>query len=178
MGIFQLMDYVGVDVCQKILQVMKSRLLDDGLHSTLIDKLITLGVRGGQNADGSQKAGILFYEKGKPTAVFDPVKKDYINIETFRSSVDDKLGKLPSSHKPWKDVVSNKKKDEHLKNYFGELKSMETLGSNLAREYHSHSRNIGLDLVRNGISDNHENVNTVMLTGFFHAYGPINDFLD
>ena len=178
MGIFQLMDYVGVDVCQKILQVMKSRLKDDNLHSSLINKLIALGIKGGQNPDGSQKPGILLYEKGKPVAVYDPDKIDYVLIETFKSVTDTKLGKLPPSHKPWKDVISDKQKDKFLRHYFKELKESDTMGSGLAREYHINSKNIGLNLVRNGIAGNSDNVNTVLLTGFFHAYGPINDFLD
>lgn len=178
MGIFQLMDYVGVDVCQKILQVMSSRLDDKNLHSALIDKLMASGIKGGQNSDGSQKSGILLYEKGKPVAVYNPDKKDYDHIETFKSTVDSKLGKLPSIHKPWKDVIGNKQKDEFLKTYFNELKTLNTLGSKLAKEYHLKSKSIGLNLVKNGIADNADNVNAVMLTGFFHAYGPINDFLD
>ncbi len=178
MGIFQLMDYVGVDVCQKILQVMSSRLNDKSLHSALIDKLMALGVKGGQNSDGSQKPGILLYEKGKPVAIYDPNKKDYDHIESFKSTLDAKLGKLPTSHKSWKDVVGNKKKEELLKTYFDELKPLNTMGAKLAKDYHHSSKNIGLTLVKDGIADNAENVNTVMLTGFFHAYGPINSFLD
>ena len=178
MGIFQLMDYVGVDVCQKILQVMSSRLNDKSLHSSFIDKLMAQGIKGGQNADGSQKSGIILYEKGKPVAIYDSSKKDYDHIESFKSTIDAKLGKLPVSNKPWKDIVGNKKKDELLKTYFDELKSTSTMGAKLAKEYHLNSKNIGLTLVKDGIADNDENVNTVMLTGFFHAYGPINSFLD
>ncbi len=178
MGIFQLMDYVGVDVCQRILQVMSSRLNNPALHSELIDKLMSLGVKGGQNSDGSQKSGILLYEKGKPVAIYDPSVKDYVHIESFRATVDGKLGKLPNSHKPWKDIVGNKQKDGLLKGYFDELKSLNTLGSKLSKEYHLTSKNIGLNLVKDGIADNDENVNTVMLTGFFHAYGPINNYMD
>jgi 3-hydroxyacyl-CoA dehydrogenase len=178
MGIFQLMDYVGVDVCQKILSVMSSRLNDKTLHSTLIDKLMVQGIKGGQNSDGSQKSGILLYEKGKPVAIYNPDKKDYDHIESFKSTIDAKLGKLPSSHKLWKDVIGNKKKDELLSTYFNDLKSVNTFGAKLAKEYHINSKTIGLNLVKNGIADNNENVNMVMLTGFFHAYGPINNFLD
>lgn len=178
MGIFQLMDYVGVDVCQRILQVMKSRLNENDLHSKLIDTLITQGIKGGQNSDGSQKPGILLYEKGKPVAIYDIKKKDYDHIETFKSSVDTKLGKLPNSHKPWKDVIGNKQKEDLLKNYFSELKGFDTFGAKLAKEYLNNSKNIGLKLVSNGIADNEENVNTVMLTGFFHAYGPVNNYID
>ncbi|MBA4321859.1 MAG: 3-hydroxybutyryl-CoA dehydrogenase [Odoribacter sp.] len=178
MGIFQLMDYVGVDVCQKILQVMKSRLKEDNLHSSFIDRLIADGIKGGQNSDGSQKPGMIRYEKGKPVSIYDPEKRNYVNIESFKSSVDSKLGKLPLSHKPWKDVIGDRQRDTFLKKYFGDLKELNTQGSGLATEYHINSKNIGLNLVKNGIADNADNVNMVMLTGFFHAYGPINSFLD
>jgi 3-hydroxyacyl-CoA dehydrogenase len=178
MGIFQLMDYVGVDVCQKILKVMKLGLNDKSLHSSLIDKLMTLGIRGGQNSDGSQKPGVLLYENGRPVAVFNPDKKDYDSIESFKKSIDSKLGKLPSSFRPWKEVIREKQRDEFLKMYFREMRDMNTFGSKLAIEYYLNSGKIGIDLVKSGVADSEDNVNTVLLTGFFHAYGPINRFID
>ena len=72
MGIFQLIDYVGLDVCQCILGVMDARLPGQGLHSPLIDRLLAAGVKGGQHHDGSQKDGFLRYEQGKPIGVYDP----------------------------------------------------------------------------------------------------------
>jgi 3-hydroxyacyl-CoA dehydrogenase len=178
MGIFQLIDYVGVDVCQKILRVMNSRLMDDSLHSKFIDTLIEQGVKGGQNADGTQKDGILQYQKGRPIGVWDIGIQCYVHIDTFANSVENMLGELPKLHKPWKVVIGDRQKDSYLKNYFSELNEMRTLGATLAKEYHQNSNNIGLGLVSNGIADSDENVNTVMLTGFFHAYGPINSYLD
>lgn len=178
MGIFQLMDYVGVDVCQKILIVMSSRLNKSELHSELIDKLINQDIKGGQNSDGSQKSGILKYEKGRPIAVYSIEKKEYVAIESFQKNVEVKLGQLPGSYKPWKDIVGNKQKESLLVGYFNELKLMKTAGAILAKEYHLNSKNIGLELVNENISHNSDNVNTVMLTGFFHAYGPINNYLD
>jgi 3-hydroxyacyl-CoA dehydrogenase len=178
MGIFQLMDYVGVDVCQKILHVMKLRSKDDSLHSSLIDRLIDLGIKGGQNSDGSQKQGIFSYEKGTPVAVYDPEKKQYQNIESIKLLIDKQLEKVPVSHKPWKEVVGDRNRNEFLSNYFKDLKNLNTKGSQMAVDYLLYSKKIGLDLVKNGIANNGDHVNTVMLTGFFHAYGPINDFLD
>jgi 3-hydroxyacyl-CoA dehydrogenase len=177
MGIFQLMDYVGVDVCQKILKVMKSRLNDKNLHSSLIDKLIAQGIKGGQNSDGSQKPGILQYERGKPVAVYNIDKKEYYSLEHFKKSVDSKLGQLPASNKPWKEVIMLKEKDEYFRSYFRELMDLNSFGSKLAIEYHLNSRKIGKDLVKTGVADNEENVNMVLLTGFFHAYGPINSYI-
>ena len=49
MGIFQLVDYVGLDVCQCILRVMNERLPGQGLHSPLVDRLIELGVSAGSS---------------------------------------------------------------------------------------------------------------------------------
>ncbi len=178
MGIFQLMDYVGQDVCQKIMIVMRPRLNEDSLHSDLIDELNSQDVKGGQNSDGSQKAGILFYEKGQPTAVYDPKKKDYVKIADFKDKVDNMRGALPSLHKPWKAVIGNKGKDQVLNNYFNELKDMDTLGSKLTEDYVINSKNIGLKLVADGVTEKEDHVNTVMLMGFFHAYGPINNYFN
>ncbi|MDA3954853.1 MAG: 3-hydroxyacyl-CoA dehydrogenase family protein [Bacteroidales bacterium] len=178
MGIFQLMDYVGLDVCQKIMIVMKPRLNEDDLHSELIDKLISLDVKGGQNSDGSQKAGILLYEKGRPVGIYDPNKKNYVKIDTFNKKIDETLGALPSSYKPWKSVVGNKGKEEILSTYFNELKSLDTLGSKLTKDYVINSKNIGLKLVADEVTDKEDHVNTVMLMGFFHAYGPINNYFN
>ena len=178
MGIFQLMDYVGLDVCQKIMLVMKPRLNDNELHSDLIDQLNSLDVKGGQNSDGSQKPGILSYKNGKIVAVYDPDKKDYITIESFQEKVEKMLGNLPSSFKPWKAVIGNKGKDKVLEEYFYELKSMDTLGSKLTKDFVINSKNIGLKLVADKVTDKDKHVNTVMLTGFFHAYGPINNYFN
>ena len=47
----------------------------------------------------------------------------------------------------------------------------------LAKKYNARSNEIGNYLVSSGVANNIEDVNTVMLTGFYHAYGPINQHL-
>jgi len=178
MGIFQLMDYVGLDVCQKIMSVMQPRLNDPELKSELIDKLNSLGIKGGQNSDGSQKNGVLSYQNGKPIAIYNIEKQEYINIDDFKDDIDKLLGSLPASYKPWKSIIRNKAKEEILEKYFNELKGLKTLGSNLTQEYIINSKDIGLKLVADGVTEKEERVNTVMLMGFFHAYGPINNFFN
>ncbi len=178
MGIFQLIDYVGIDVVQFIMKVMNPHLPDEELHSDLLDKMMEIGVKGGQKSDGSQKDGFLKYEKNKPVAVYDPATKTYREINDFQAKCDEKLGSLPHSWKPWKVVnFSKDKKETILNTYFNELSSMKTFGAELARKYHLRSNEIGLKLVADKVANNKEDVNTVMLTGFFHAYGPINDFI-
>jgi hypothetical protein len=78
---------------------------------------------------------------------------------------------------PWKTVVGNPKKEELLDSYFGELKRWNTPGAELAKAYAKRSFEIGKQLVENGVAYNEQDVNTVLLTGFFHAYGPINNYL-
>ncbi len=178
MGIFQLIDYVGIDVVQFIMKVMNPFLPGEDLHSDLLDKLMETGVRGGQYSDGSQKDGFLKYEKGKPAAFYDPDKKGYLPVAGFREKCDARLGTMPSSALPWKVAVRSKNKEEVLGNFFSDLKKSDTLGAKLAVEYGERSCEIGRKLVADKVAFNEEDVNTVLLTGFFHAYGPINKFFE
>jgi 3-hydroxyacyl-CoA dehydrogenase len=178
MGIFQLIDYVGLDVCQSILGVMSERLPTSGLASPLIDRLLSLGVKGGQFADGSQKDGFLKYEKGRPAGVFDPEKKAYTPFAELAPRSDKRLGAPPAAFKPWKSVMQVADRGTYLESYFRELKTLDTLGADLAKRYGRKSKEIGLQLVKDGVAGREEDVNTVLLTGFYHAYGPINAFFD
>jgi 3-hydroxyacyl-CoA dehydrogenase len=177
MGIFQLIDYVGIDVVRFIMAVMNPYQERENLHSDLLDKLFDMGVKGGQNSDGSQKDGFLKYENGRPIAIYDPGKKEYIPFAEYSEKCDELLGALPASFKPWKAINFSKAKVIMLEKYFAELKKMKTLGAVLAKKYNTRSNKIGKQLVSNGVANNSGDVNTVMLTGFFHAYGPINKYL-
>jgi len=61
---------------------------------------------------------------------------------------------------------------------FNEIKTMDTLGARLSKDYAKRSKEIGLQLVADNVAFTEKDVNTVLLTGFFHAYGPINNYLD
>lgn len=176
MGIFQLIDYVGADVVQFIMNVMNPFLEDEDLHSDLLETMISLGIKGGQHASGAQKDGLLKYEKGSPVAVFDPQLKTYVNIADFSAKCDAYLGIMPASFKPWKSAIKIENKDEHFASYFGEMSRLESVGANLAMDYGRTSNAIGRKLVADKVANNENDVNTVMLTGFFHAYGPINNY--
>jgi 3-hydroxyacyl-CoA dehydrogenase len=176
MGIFQLIDYVGVDVCSYIMSVMQSYQEEEELHCPLLDQMLALNIRGGQFSDGSQKDGILKYEKGKVTGVFDPEKKYYRMVAEFHEKVDERLGPMPAVQ-PWKSIVNNPGKEEILKAYFNEIKLAKSPGAALAKAYALKSREIGIYLVTSKVAYNEKDVNTVLLTGFFHAYGPVNDYL-
>jgi 3-hydroxyacyl-CoA dehydrogenase len=177
MGIFQLIDYVGIDVVRFIMNVMNPYYNDETLHSELLDQLFDMGVKGGQNADGSQKDGFLKYEKNKVVGIFDTGTNKYVAISDLTGKCDAALGSLPASFAPWKSVNSNKNKAAALEAFFADLNSMSTLGADLAKKYNNRSNEIGKQLVSSGVAHNDEDVNKVMLTGFFHVYGPINNYL-
>jgi 3-hydroxyacyl-CoA dehydrogenase len=178
MGIFQLIDYVGLDVCQSIMRVMDERLPGRRLHSSLLDKLIAAKVLGGQYADGSQKDGFLKYDKGRPAGVFDPERAAYVPFSEIARRCDERLGILPAQAKPWRMVIQESNRSRFLEGFFKELREMDTLGSSLATRYGGRSKEIGLELVTDKVATRTDDVNTVLLTGFYHAYGPINDYFD
>ncbi len=176
MGIFQLIDYVGLDVCQYILSVMNARIEGEDLHSPLLDEYLKRGVKGGQYADGSQKNGILQYDKGKVTGVYCLVRDRYAPAQDFFDRNDARLGDLPSGTPAWKSAVRVADKDQFFGNYFNTLRSTDTMGAKLALEYADESARIANKLVTDGVAYKVEDVNTVLLTGFFHAYGPVNSY--
>ncbi|HOX76617.1 MAG TPA: 3-hydroxyacyl-CoA dehydrogenase family protein [Bacteroidales bacterium] len=176
MGIFQLIDYVGIDVVSFIMGVMNPFLPDEDLHSSLLDKMLELGVKGGQYSDGSQKDGFLKYEKGKPVAIYDPQAKAYVPVSSMKEKIDKYLGEAPSSLIPWKAAVKVKDKDATFGKIFADMKMMNSNGAKLAVEYGQRSDAIGKKLVADNVAFNENDVNTVLLTGFFHAYGPVNGY--
>jgi hypothetical protein len=178
MGIFQLIDYVGVDVFQCILGVMDRFIEGETLHSQLIDSLMERGVRGGQNPDGSQKPGFFRYEKGRPAAVYDLARGEYLALDAgLTQPLDEALGSLPEGHAPWRVLVGAPDREAKLAAYFASLAKCDGLGCGLGREYLKRSKKIGQQLVESGVANRPEDVNGVLLNGFFHLYGPINDYV-
>jgi len=76
-----------------------------------------------------------------------------------------------------KQVNFDRNKADILGKYFSELKSTDTKGAEIARNYLNRSNDIGMKLVSDNVANSVDDVNTVMLTGFYHAYGPINDYI-
>jgi hypothetical protein len=141
-----------------------------------LDRLIEAGVKGGQFADGSQKDGILQYTKGRPSGVYDPQSGSYHPIPELAETCDKVLGSAPEGLLPWKMMLGHPQKDDLLKTVFANMLVQNTLGADLARRYGQRSCAIGRKLVSDGVALNDDDVNTVLLTGFYHVYGPINNY--
>ncbi len=178
MGIFQLIDYVGVDVFQCILRVMRTHLGDTGLRNKFIDKMVKENVLGGQFADGSQKNGFLQYEKNRPVGIYDIKKKEYVPIsEDWQKKLDEKIGPLPEGFVPWKALLGDTKKDDKLASHFTNLKRMNTNGSELALSYLRKTKEVAEKLVSDAVANSREDVNAVLTNGFYWIYGPINTYV-
>ncbi|MBF0362213.1 MAG: 3-hydroxyacyl-CoA dehydrogenase family protein [Oligoflexia bacterium] len=178
MGIFQLIDYVGIDVFQLILKVMNQS-LNENLQSALIDRYLAKEIKGGQFSNGQQKDGFLKYEKGNPVAVYSIDEDRYISLNEDRifKIVDEKLYPLADGHSPWKNLLtcSTSDRDQKLNTYFKNLWNQNHLGAKLAKNYLLRSESIGKHLVDSKVANNAEDVNAVLVNGFYHLYGPINN---
>jgi 3-hydroxyacyl-CoA dehydrogenase len=201
MGVFQLLDYVGLDVFQMILKVMREHLdaaaaggavFTDGT----LDALLAAGVRGGQLGSGEQKDGLFKYERNKIAGVLDVdavlggsaggatagqgqgpsggIRYVSLSDGRFQKGLDG-LGALPESHSPWSNMVKDPARKEKVAAYLARLaKSPEggPAGIRIGREFLDHSRAVGETLVKSGVAASNEDVAKVLMNGFFHLYGP------
>ncbi|MCU0646053.1 MAG: 3-hydroxyacyl-CoA dehydrogenase family protein, partial [bacterium] len=179
MGIFQLMDYVGVDVMYFISKIMDKYIPDEKLDHEFLDDLFARKILGGQRADGSQKDGMLKYENNRPVGVFCPREGKYKMFEEagWTGEVNKKIGIYPDGWQPWKGLLKAKDQQDKIRQHFEQLKAMKTLGAELAIKYLKRSKEIGQYLVDSGIAQKAEDVNGVLMNGFYHLYGPINDYV-
>lgn len=174
MGMFQLIDYVGVDVFQLILLVMNNYLRESGeiLYSTVIDDYRGRNIQGGQLKDGSQRDGILQYgEKGKITGVYSLTLNQYADTSKFEDKIDNLLGKTPKSHSPWGIFRKAPNREERIDLYLKELNDLKEegqLGATLALKFLDNIRGIAQLLKDSGVVDNVEYVKTDLRDGFQH----------
>ncbi len=174
MGIFQLIDYVGVDVFQCILKVMRKHLSDETLQHRLVDLMINQKVLGGQRPDGSQKDGFLKYERNRPVAIWDSEKGQYVGIN---KEWDSQIGELPSGFMSWRKLLMEPDKESVLSDYFKNLKETKTFSGELAQNYLKETKEIALGLVKQGVASSEDDVNAVLTNGFYWLYGPINNYI-
>lgn len=179
MGIFQLIDYVGVDVFHCISRTVSGYIQGEKLTDDLLDRMMEKKILGGQHADGSQKDGFLKYEKGRPAGVYDLNSGKYkmFDPQGWTGKLDKKLGEYPQGFSPWRKLLMDPKKEDKLSEYFKNLNASDTTGAELAKAYLKNSKEIGQKLVDTKVAKSADDVNAVLLNGFYHLYGPINDYV-
>lgn len=145
MGVFQLLDYVGLDVFRMILKVMREHL--DASHAggtvfqdDTVEALLKAGVRGGQLGLGEQRDGLFRYERNRITGVLDldaalghvsegigagegkNQRISYVNLgdERFRQVLDS-LGTPPEGCAPWSQMAKDPARKEKIATYLARL---------------------------------------------------------
>ncbi len=168
MGIFQVADYVGLDVCHNIMQIMRTYLQDPDLQDNLIEQFLASGIKGGQNSDGSPKNGIFSYENRAIHGVYSLEKKAYIPIKSF----EDKIGIQKSvGDLSWNSLQNDPDKKEKIKKHLATVCISKTSGALIAQAFLNRSWDIANGLVTEHVADSLEDVNTVLKNGFFHLEG-------
>ncbi len=169
MGIFQLADYVGLDVCDSIASIM-----DPALTSPLITKMLDQGMRGGQHPDGSQRPGFFTYNGHTPTGIYDETTKETwaYNEGDWSTHCRTTIGPIPADTPTWKSLQKSKVPLEILLPYFSELFISNTKGAQLSKNFIAHSQSIAHSLVKQKVAKNLDDITTVLKLGFYHLYGP------
>jgi 3-hydroxyacyl-CoA dehydrogenase len=165
MGIFQLADYVGLDVIQHIARIMSKYQPGHDFKISLIDAMLAADIKGGQHGDGGQKDGIFAYQKGVPIKVYDLKQQKYVSLNPSMEV------KLPAVQYSWKFLGKDKEKKEKLRHYFANLFGDRSIAGRLAIQFLENSRAIAHYLVESKVANSISDVDTVLQNGFFHLYG-------
>jgi 3-hydroxyacyl-CoA dehydrogenase len=174
MGIFQLMDYVGLDVFRMIMKVMGEYLGTEEFSNAEIDLLLASGIKGGQVGSGEQKNGIFQYDRNKLIGVWDANSKGYLALSDGHSFtlVNTWLGSLPEKHITWASLSRDRDQRRKVTEYLSNLAGIKTHGASLARDFLNQSRLIAKDLEQSGVAATQSEVSSVLMNGFYHLYGP------
>jgi 3-hydroxybutyryl-CoA dehydrogenase len=153
MGIFEVVDSIGVERCRQIGRTMSHFLSGSNFEIDLLNQI-------------PEGKGFFEYHKGQPAKVYDidlglyvPIKRQEMRLEA------------PS----WEELRESKQCKANLQIYFRKLFAYESEPAEIARDYLLESREIAQQLVRNGVARELDDVNLVLQLGFAHLYGPKNN---
>jgi len=167
MGIFQLIDYVGIDICDQISNIMQEH-LKEPLQNSLLQQMLQAGIKGGQNLDGSQKNGFFAYEGNLQKEIYSLKEGRYRPLTELEANYQDKIPKFSLS---WKSLQNDPQKKAKLHQHFQEVFSQDNWGAKNAQVYLQHSQEIAQLLVKQGVTSSLADVDKVLELGFFHLYG-------
>ena len=178
MGIFQVIDYAGIDVFAAILEVMERCIEGESFPSELFVRMVAEGRPGGQRGDGSQKDGFFQYDGRRRAGVYDCAARSYRPLEEGRlAAVDAALGALAEPGTGWSEVRAAGDPKGLIRTHFNHLAETDGKGSGMALEYAAASRRIAARLVGDGVAASAGDVDTVVTHGFHHLYGPLDGSL-
>ncbi len=129
---------------------------------------MSLGIKGGQFGDGSQKDGFFKYDKNQISGVLNLKAKTYTPVnEIMAIELPENLTSLS-----WKTVSRNKNSLDLLIDHFSKLASDESNCGKYAQSLLKNYIQIGDQLVKDNVTEDLNNVDAVLQNGFYHLYGP------
>lgn len=167
MGIFQLIDYVGLDVCLNIMHIMSTYHHDIHSENPILHKMVALGIKGGHDPNGMQKNGFFSYHKHELEKIYSLTKKEYEPLPDLLA-IEGLMGGF-SSPISWKSLQNDPQREKQIEEYFKKLSQMQTAGARLAQRFLTHSEKVIEELVSSGVAQNRADVITVLKQGFFHV---------
>ena len=183
MGIFQVMDYAGIDICAAIMEVMDRYIATESFESATAVRMLAAGAKGGQHADGSQKDGFFRYDGYRITEVYDIDRGGYQPLDVVATAADEELGALALPGSSWKELrghsdlaerVRNERvRNQRVRNHFEWLGTQPGAGASMALDFLQASQRIATKLLTDGIATCREDIDVVVTTGFHHLFGPL-----
>lgn len=167
MGIFQLTDYVGIDVAVNVCKVMAEFLDDPTMESPLLKQMLVLGKKGGHQGDSGQRDGFFRYEEGKPVAVFDLESNTYHPLE-----------KEDYQALSWKVLSKEKDAENQIAAFYESFLGEDSLEASISLKYLFFERDLSSLLVKTGVAKSLEDITCVLKLGFYHLFGPTAPFLN
>lgn len=151
MGIFELVDFVGADVCHQIALIMEEQIPDSGLVKKLMTKM-----QGKKffSYDGHQLTGVYSLESGEYRA--------------FQEEMEAIIGPKPEGS--WSELRLKRDAEYIIEKEFDRICSDNSLGTELMIEFLKHSCRIGNMLVQTNVARSIDDVDTVLRLGFGHLY--------
>jgi 3-hydroxyacyl-CoA dehydrogenase len=181
MGIFQLIDYVGIDVIIKISRIMRSFIPSLVFSEKILQKLAAASCVGGYDSSaGIQKDGFFRYSVEGIQEVYSFSDRLYLPLEgsSWKKDCDLELGPFPLVRGSWKELRRDPDRQKKLDKFFSYLEENKELGFSLAREFLWNLQTISEGLVSDGVAENLHDVDTVLKKGFYHLYGTLDLHLE
>lgn len=166
MGIFQLADFVGLDVCHNITKIMSQYLPEPAFRNEWLEKMVAARVLGGQFPDGKQKNGCFRYEQDRITGVYSLSDGVY----WWEENVESNLQPFPEGLVSWKRLQGEKQRTTVLQDYFNSLQKTNSWAPRFALSYLEESSRIAQYLVDTHVASSMNDVDTVLQQGFYHLY--------
>ncbi len=172
MGIFQLIDYVGLDVVSNIGNIMHHYLQLPIGYTNLFQMLTVKGIYGGQLTNGSQKNGFFQYNGNEISGIYSAENLEYGDLDKIKgkASIDEMIG-TPPDNLSWKVASKAAVSESLIQNYFDKLSHEKSFGAELAIKFLHNLHKIINNLVEDGVAQSVEDVKNVLKKGFYQLLG-------